>query len=256
MRGTRTDFHGARTVFPVRGLLAFITFVLWFLLSVLAARPAHAQDLESQEGAVIPASDILPAIEAALMQKGVAAGAEIALAEPQAPVTVAAGAEPQIEHVSVNAATGRFLVRVNGTAIAGFAKVAARYPVLVSPLARGEIVAAENIDWIETADARPDALGDAGDLVGMEARRSLAAGAPLRKSDVAAPVLVKKGALVTMTYVAAGLALSEQGIAQAAGGMGEVVEVKNVKSDRVIRAVIDGRGRVKALSPRLAQAGQ
>lgn len=253
MRSARSEFYGAQhnAAQPARAFLALVTFILWFLLSVLAARPASAQAVS-----VLPASDLLPAIEAALMTKGIPADAEITLAEPQIAVAVAPNAEPQIEHVSVNPATGRFLVRINGTAISGFAKVAARYPALIEPMARGEIIAPENIEWIETADARPDAVTDADELTGMEARRGLAAGAPLRKSDVAAPVLVKRGGLVTMTYVAAGLSLSEQGVAQATGAMGEVVEVKNVKSDRVIRAVIDGKDRVKALSPRFARSEQ
>lgn len=250
MRLSRSDPYSAHRS-NLRGYLALLSFILWFLLSVLAARPAHATETQA-----LTASDLLPAIEAALMAKGVAAGVEITLTEPQALVAVTPGADPIVEYASVNVATGRFLVRINGAPIAGFAKVAARYPVLVSPLARGDLVAPENINWIETADARPDALTDADDLIGMEARRPLAAGAPIRKNDVAAPVLVKKGALVTMTYVATGLTLSEQGVAQATGGKGDVVEVKNVKSERVIRAVVDGKDRVRALSNRFARAEQ
>jgi flagella basal body P-ring formation protein FlgA len=247
-----TDARRANSSRPAwRGFIAHVAFALWFLLTALAARSAHAQEVQA-----LTAADLLPSIEVALMAKGVSADAEVTLTDPAAAIAVAAGAEPQVEHVSVNSATGRFVIRINGTPIAGFAKVAVRYPVLVAPLARGDIITESNIEWLEEASARPGAVLDAEELVGKEARRALAAGSPLRASDVAAPILVKRGAVVTMSFVAAGLTLSEAGIAQATGGLGDVIDVKNVKSERVIRGVIEGKDRVRVLSARFVQAEQ
>jgi flagella basal body P-ring formation protein FlgA len=245
-----TDTHRANSTRPAwRGFIAHVAFALWFLVTALAARSAHAQEVQA-----LAAADLLPAIEAALMTKGVAADSEITLADPSAAIAVVAGAEPQIDHVSVNQATGRFVVRINGTPVAGFARVAAHYPVLVAPLSRGDIITPENIEWLESADARPGAVLNAEELIGKEARRALTAGAPLRASDVAQPVLVKRGSVVTMSYVAAGLTLSEAGVAQATGGKGDVIDVKNVKSERIIRGVIEGKDRVRILSTRFVEA--
>lgn len=237
------------------GLVPYVAILLWFLLAVMAPLRAAAP-----EGPVaLAASDLLPAIEAALMETGIAAGAEIVLAEPSAPVYIAPGAAPVFDSVSVNPHTGRFLIRATGpggapaSSIAGFARTPARFPVLDRPLARGETVSDDMIDWIETADFRSRGfLTDAEDLIGMKARRALAAGEPLRVIDVEAPLLVRKGALVTMTYADLGITLSEQGLAQSHGAKDEVIEVKNVKSDRVIKAVVRGAGLVAVAGSRPA----
>ncbi|MGE0409185.1 MAG: flagellar basal body P-ring formation chaperone FlgA [Amphiplicatus sp.] len=238
-----------------KGFIAYAAIILWFLLVILAPLSANAEPV------ALRAADILPSIEAALMEKGVPANAEIALSEPNAPI-VLANKTPDFDSVSVNPVSGRFLIRVRGmdgspgAAIAGVAKIPALLPALIAPVARGDVIAEDNIDWIKTSEARPaDYISSLDALVGMEARRTLQAGQALRPNDVIAPVLVKKGALVTMTYVASGLALSHAGVAQAAGAKGDVIDVKNVKSERIVKAVIIGANRLAVASPRLAASG-
>lgn len=239
------------------GVVAYAAILLWFLLTVMTSISANAQ-----EAVALRASDILPSIEAALMAKGAPAGAEITLADPDALFASASG-EPQFDNVSYNAASGRFLVRVVGAdgtpalAIAGFMRRPAEFPVLIAPLARGEKLGEDNIAWIETSDARPaDFITGLDDLIGMEARRPLQAGAPLRPSDVAAPVLVKKGALVTMTYAALGLSLTHAGVAQSSGARGDLIDVKNMKSERVVKATVAGANIVSVVPPRFAAMEQ
>ncbi|MEX0645904.1 MAG: flagellar basal body P-ring formation chaperone FlgA, partial [Parvularculaceae bacterium] len=241
-----------------RGFLGYLTFLLWLLLTMLA--PVRADAGESGP-VLVRAADILPAIEEALMAKGLAADAEISLANPDAVITVPADAAPVFENVSFNRASGRFLIRARGlagapsVAIVGLAKTLARLPVLVAPLARGETVADDNIDWVETTVARPaDFIMETEDLVGMEARRALQPGEPLRPIDVVAPVLVKRGSLVTMTYSASGLTLTHAGVAQEAGAKGDLIDVKNVKSEHLVKAVIAGENLVSVASARLAAA--
>jgi len=76
----------------------------------------------------------------------------------------------------------------------------------------------------------------------------------LRASDIAAPVLVKKGALISLTYVLGGLRLSHQAVALASGGAGDVISVRNVESDRILKAIIQDRNLARVATSRIQQA--
>ena len=84
------------------------------------------------------------------------------------------------------------------------------------------------------------------DLDGMEARRVLRAGEPIRPDDVRKPILVTKGSTVTMTFVVPGITLTAVGKAMSEGGMGETVTVLNPVSYRQITCTVTGAGQVRA----------
>jgi flagella basal body P-ring formation protein FlgA len=84
------------------------------------------------------------------------------------------------------------------------------------------------------------------DLDGMEARRVLRAGEPIRPDDVRKPILVTKGSTVTMTFVVPGITLTAVGKAMSEGGMGETVTVLNPISYRQISCTVTGAGTVAA----------
>jgi flagella basal body P-ring formation protein FlgA len=83
-------------------------------------------------------------------------------------------------------------------------------------------------------------------LDGMETRRLLRTGEPVRGDDVRKPILVTKGQTVTMIFVAPGLTLTATGRAISEGGMGETVTVLNPVSYRQITGVVTGSGEVRA----------
>ncbi|HXL98933.1 MAG TPA: flagellar basal body P-ring formation chaperone FlgA [Rhizomicrobium sp.] len=83
-------------------------------------------------------------------------------------------------------------------------------------------------------------------LDGMETRRVLRAGEPVRGDDVRKPILVTKGQTVTMIFAAPGLTLTATGKAMSEGGIGETVTVLNPVSFRQITAVVTGAGEVRA----------
>ena len=244
---------------PMRlsGFVSYTAIALWFLLTIMVPVKARAET-----PIAITAADILPDIEAALMEKGVAADTEIQLEAPDTIIYVASGKAPVFDSVSVNPRSGRFLIRVRGAegtpsaAIAGRAASSVEYPVLVQPVARGEIISENHITYRERNDLQAAFyVTDSADVIGMEARRPLQADAPLRVSDLKAPVLVKRGALVTMIYENDGLRLTHHGVAGAAGGMGDVIAVENTKSERTIKAVVTGVNRAAVIgSGRLAQS--
>jgi flagella basal body P-ring formation protein FlgA len=125
---------------------------------------------------------------------------------------------------------------------------AARIVVPARDIARGEILSDGDLAY----QAPPPNGGffgvetEMGALRGMEARRMLHAGEPLRSSDVRRPILVEKGAMVTMTFEAPGITLTAAGRAMGEGGMGETVTVQNPVSFRQITTIVTGPGQVRA----------
>lgn len=196
------------------------------------------------------AQDMLPEIETALAAQGAPAGALVALVAPDIPLAD----DAVLQSVSYSAASGRFVARAGagGTPIAGTARVGVETPVLIQPVARGEDISADNIAYAKTTAALPaDVALSEGALIGTKARRNLVAGAPLRRSDVAFPLDIRKNALVTVRYEAPGLTLSQTGVARSNGARGEAIEIAGA-DERVIRAVVTGPNEAKIVSPRLA----
>jgi len=236
------------------GFVGYATIALWFLLTVLTPLSARA---EEQRQSTIVISDLTPAIEAALMQNGVAPEAEVTLDAPQTLITLQNGAAPIFDSISVNPITGRFLIRARGhtntasVAISGRAALRTRFPVLTRAILRNELIEEQDITYIERNDLPGVSfVTDAAELIGKIAQRPLKAHAPLRKTSVKSPELVKKGALVTMRYVSDGLQLSHHGVARQSGTLGDVITIINTDSDRSIKAVITGTNSARVISVR------
>ena len=89
--------------------------------------------------------------------------------------------------------------------------------------------------------------------VGMQARRQLRAGQPLKAADLAKPDLVQRDQSVTLIYDSPGLYLTVRGKAQGSGTEGDVVNVLNLQSKRTVAGVVTGRGQVSiaVATPRL-----
>jgi flagella basal body P-ring formation protein FlgA len=87
-------------------------------------------------------------------------------------------------------------------------------------------------------------IGDLRSAIDKVARRALMAGMPLRKGDVQREEIVAKGDLVTIVYEARGLLISMRGRAGDSGAMGDVVNVTNPQSKRVLQGTVSGPGRV------------
>lgn len=80
--------------------------------------------------------------------------------------------------------------------------------------------------------------------LGMQMRRSMRAGQPLRVADLTKPDLVQRDQGVTLIYQTAGLYLTTRGKALDSGTEGDVVSVLNLQSKRTVTGVVSGRGQV------------
>lgn len=123
-----------------------------------------------------------------------------------------------------------------------------RIVVPAHDIARGEVLADSDLSYLSVTNG-PNVSGiltSMDQLTGMQARRVLRAGEPLRGDDVRRPILVTKGATVTMTFDAPGVTLTAIGKAMTEGGMGETVTILNPVSYRQITGVVTGSGQVRA----------
>jgi flagella basal body P-ring formation protein FlgA len=80
--------------------------------------------------------------------------------------------------------------------------------------------------------------------VGLQMRRSMRAGQPLRTADLAKPDLVQRDQSVTVIYQTAGLYITARAKALDNGTEGDVVSVLNPLSKRTVTGVVTGRGQV------------
>jgi flagella basal body P-ring formation protein FlgA len=129
--------------------------------------------------------------------------------------------------------------------------------VLTRNVDRGEVLKASDvvIERRPKAEVGSDAA-PRGRAVGMQMRRGLRAGQPLKIADLGKPDLVQRDDNVTLIYEATGLYLTIRGKAVDSGTEGDTVTVLNLQSKRTVAGTVIGRGQV-AISvpvPRTASA--
>ncbi len=110
-------------------------------------------------------------------------------------------------------------------------------------LSTGEIIAQADLQTITVPerDLSSNAVVDMNSLVGMEVKRTLREGSIIRKNAIAAPLLVRKKDLITLTVQTNQMRLTTQGQAMDDGAMGDVIRVMNLTSKKVISAVVSGK---------------
>lgn len=121
-------------------------------------------------------------------------------------------------------------------------------PVLRRPLAKNGQLSAGDIQWVEAETKRlpRDAILEETLLVGMVAQRNLRAGRVLRTRDVAEPVAVGKGDLVSIVYATRFMTLTARGRALSSAPVGGAVRVVNAHSKQTIEATAVAPGLVTA----------
>jgi len=135
----------------------------------------------------------------------------------------------------------------------------ATVPVLMRPVAVGEVIDARDINMVSM---RLDRIGrtvvlSRESLVGLAARRMLNPGQPIQAGDVQRPVLVPKGGAVMMLVEAPGLFLSATGKSMENGGEGDLIQVMNIQTNRTVQALVTGPNQVKVLAGvRVARPGR
>jgi len=94
---------------------------------------------------------------------------------------------------------------------------------------------------------REEILSDSTHNEGMMARRDLADGAPLLAIFFETPKAVERGDMVTVLAGVGAAHIEALGEALGAGGCGDVILIRNPRSNRTFRARIEAAGRVEVL---------
>ncbi|MGG5886212.1 flagellar basal body P-ring formation chaperone FlgA [Falsiroseomonas sp. HC035] len=228
----------------------------------IAWQPSGGADrvVLDRPGRALTQEEVLDALRQVLGPQGVEEKADLVLSGFSAPLLPPA-ALPQIlvEQASYDAGSGRFgaslAVAADGMPtqrirLAG--RVVATHPVLVAVrrMAVGEVLRPEDVRLVRlpSSQGRPGAAERADQAVGQALRRPAAAGQPLLLASLAPPLVIERGATVTLHYETRGLAMTAQGRAMEGASRGAVVPVMNLGSRIIVegRAIGPGQVRVEA----------
>ncbi|NBX65998.1 MAG: flagella basal body P-ring formation protein FlgA [Proteobacteria bacterium] len=124
----------------------------------------------------------------------------------------------------------------------GMAERLVHVPVLKRTMKNGTIIEATDITWVTkpAAGIRRDIILDEASLIGTTPRKAVAAGIVLRPDDLQTPLMIKRGAPVTMVYETGGMYITAKGRAMEDGAYGQTIKVSNVGSNKQLEAQVTG----------------
>lgn len=218
------------------------------------------QAVITRPGRVVPFSEIEPLLRAELEGAGITVDGDIAITiagrAPTITVPRNAAVLPRVIDFAHDERNGRFNAvievatrdggYVRRTALSGRAVEVMEVPVLARRVDRGTVIGPGDIAYktVDRKRVRDGFVRDAGDLIGMEAQRTLSADRPLRVRDIGEPTLVHRGDRVTMVYRLGGLTLSAAGRAQENGSAGADIRVINTRTKTTVVGVVAPDGTV------------
>jgi flagella basal body P-ring formation protein FlgA len=138
---------------------------------------------------------------------------------------------------------GRLIARVTSAPAAGVRRAQSEEVLTYArDFAAGEVVQAEDIVWAPLSGfgSPIDAPHDARAVIGQAARRPLRAGTAVSLADLSTPKVIKKDEMVTVAFASDGIKLVLQGKAMSGAAVGEVVDILNPASKKIIQAVAVG----------------
>jgi flagella basal body P-ring formation protein FlgA len=204
-------------------------------------------------GVTIPRERVEQEIVAELNRQGVPSDAQIEIANHDLQLTIPAEAPATIAVRELNYDEGdkRFTAVVEAPAdgpnpvriaVAGRIFDVEDVPALAHPMGRGEVIAARDLTFVHMrADkVRRDVILDADQIIGMTPRNTLRTGQTLSLADLQHPVVVARGALVTVVLHQGSMTLSIEGRANDPGSVGDIIRVTNTRSNQVLPARVDG----------------
>lgn len=169
----------------------------------------------------------------------------------------------QVQSFAFDARSGRFYAamttpgRSEAVRLSGRAQPVETIPVLKSRIVPGETIARSDVEWMRVPTGRYGGgyVDSIGDLVGQTPRRPLAAGLPIRAADIGRPEAIAKNVLVTMIAQGPGMTITTTGRALEAGSIGDVIQVMNVQSKKVVQGTIVAPNQVQVITaPRVIAA--
>ncbi|MDP4795472.1 MAG: flagellar basal body P-ring formation chaperone FlgA [Rhodospirillales bacterium] len=217
---------------------------------------ALTQAVVERESVTVPQDDIKAQLLSALADQGATGELDIEFASPLQQLYLPADADQtlSIESLSYQPITGRFsaiVVASKGLSMermrmSGRAFRTIDVPVLKSRILKGDVIAEDDLQWVKMKSDRvqQDIIVDVNDIIGKTPKRGLRAGSPIRSNEVSRPIMVAKNSLVMIVHQVPNMTLTAQGKALQNGSEGDVVQIKNGRSNLIIEAEVIGPGRV------------
>jgi flagella basal body P-ring formation protein FlgA len=117
---------------------------------------------------------------------------------------------------------------------------------LNQPLKRGDIVQQADLTTVRLPRSKvmTAALHDGKDIIGKAARVNMRSNQPLSRKDFERPVLIARGDKVTVTFNLGAMKLTSRAKALTNGAKGDVIDVMNLQSRRIVPATVSSRGQV------------
>jgi flagella basal body P-ring formation protein FlgA len=125
-------------------------------------------------------------------------------------------------------------------------QVSASYARAVRAIGRNETIGAGDVEFVtgELPAAGMKRLPDPAEVVGLIARRDIAAGEPLTQAVLDVPLAVRSGEPVTLTVIAGTVQVTTRALAMSSGHEGDRVRVIP-EGGKALRARITGPGTVE-----------
>ncbi len=182
-------------------------------------------------------------------------GASIELTAFSARLPITFDTRLSVERISYQPAGGRFIAVLVATGnddasqrftVAGRLLQTVEMPVPARPLQAGEVIDRSDLQLVSLRDrsVTATAVQQPDDLIGRVARRNLPAGVPINGADVKRPVLIDKGAAVTLVLEVPNMQLSVRGRAMEEGAVGDTIRVTNLESKSTVVGVVTPAGQV------------
>lgn len=122
-------------------------------------------------------------------------------------------------------------------------------PVLRREVRNNAVITEDDVEIREfpIAQTRSDTVTTVSDLLGKSPLRYISAERPIRMSEIARPSVVKRNSLVQILFESGPLHITTTGEALQDGATGDVINVRNTASKRVVRATVESEGVVRVV---------
>lgn len=134
--------------------------------------------------------------------------------------------------------------------LSGYAMETVEVLALARPIGKGDIIRDGDFTHVRLAKSLVPAnvIHDKTEVIGLAARQRTKANVPLMRQNFERPILVARGDKVTLAYHLPGMKLTTRGQAVVEGAIGDVIDVMNTQSRRIVQAEVIGRGQVRVLT--------
>lgn len=120
-------------------------------------------------------------------------------------------------------------------------------PIVTRQLGHSDVIEAKDLSTksFPERQLRKDTVTDPKQLIGQSPRTMITPDRPIRTTEISSPVLIKKGEPVQMIYSNPYMSLKATGTALQDGARGDLIRVKNDKSEKAVSGRVTGSGTVE-----------